>query len=311
MTPNPPPTADPARPTGTRPHARSGPTAPGGLSVAEAAARLDALRERIRDAERGPERDADVGPAAADAGGRLEEWASEAFAGEQPPAGVLWSRVVAAEAARRSAPGGGSGRSLIAWVGDWCWLNPRSVDGTPENWLWLRTARQADRVWAIELCCRNPAVSVVVADGRGLAMAATRRLQLAARAGGVRVLLARTPEELRAPSAAPVRGLVDSRGTDLLEGDAGWPRRLPGARADAAVAEGRAPFAALSPAPTRAASPPRWNARLLRRKGLRPTDDPSESGWVVEKRHARMVLRSPGRLADRPPPAEAPQRLAG
>ncbi|BAM04227.1 hypothetical protein [Phycisphaera mikurensis] len=287
--------------------------AAGRLSVEEASARLAALREKIRDTEEDLDRGAgDAAGGSSARGGHLEEWASADFRGDQPPAGVLWSRVTAARAA------GSRERKLIVWVGDWCWLNPRAVDGTPDDWLWLKTARQADRVWAVELCCRNPAVSVVVADGRGLPMAATRRLQLAARAGGVRVLLARTPEELAMPSAAPVRGIVGGRVDE--EEDAGWPRRLHAGpdtdpTAACAVAEGRAgdPHAS----PRRVPSPPRWNARLLRRKGLRPTDDAAETpdlmlsgagggdGWVVEKRHATMVVRSPDRLADRPLPAEA------
>ena len=278
----------------------------GGLSVSEAAERLEALREKIRGVEEGSGEagapDVSGGPV-----GRLEEWASEAFGGEQPPAGVLWSRVLAAGAdapGSPGSPGGSAGRRLIVWVGAWCWLNPRSVDATPERWLWLRTSRQVDRVWAVELCCRNPAVSAVVADGRGLGLAATRRLQLAARAGGVRVLLARTPDELRAPSAAPVRGLVDSRDTG-----GNGPAHPPGS-------PGSPGTAATPPLPhargDAGASPPRWNARLLRRKGLRPTDDPppGEDAWVVEKRHARVVQRPPGGLADRPAPAKTPRRLA-
>ena len=282
------------------------------LTVEQAAARLAALREKIRDTEDDLARGSgDLDPAGRRSHaseGRIEEWASAAFDGDQPPAGVLWSRVAAAEAARGPA----RGRKLIVWVGDWCWIHPRAVDGTPEHWLWLKTARQADRVWAIERCCQNEAVSVVVADGRGLPMAATRRLQLAARAGGVRVLLARTPDELSMPSAAPVRGIVD-----------GWTdfsASRTAAQADplaaSAVAEGRAGY--LYATPRRAASPPRWTARLLRRKGMRPTDGSAESdapdlllsggiddGWVVEKRDAQLVVRSPDRLAGRSVPAQA------
>lgn len=309
-----------------------------GLSVQEAAARLEALRQNIRDAE--DDQDRGAGPAAASRGavGHVEEWASASFDGDQPPAGVLWSRVTAAAAARRP----GAGPRLIVWIGDWCWIHPRAVDQTPENWLWLKTRRQVDRVWAVELCCRNPAVSVVVADGRGLSMAATRRLQLAARAGGVRVLLARTPEELACPSAAPVRGLVEGEDADGAgqhdvahhvahragdEPEASWPRRLHARGfAASAVAETAERLSAAEPAPPRrTASPPRWNARLLRRKGMWPTDDLAEpvaenqrpgsepdlvltgegDGWVVEKRNARMVVRSFERLADRSAPPQA------
>ncbi len=299
----------------------------GKLTVEQAAARLAALRERIRDTEE------DLARGAGGPGGPGERDLQDAAvtppragwkSGPRPPStatspppacsGRGWPRPRPPGARVRA------GRKLIAWVGDWCWIHPRSVDGTPENWLWLKTARQADRVWAIERCCQNEAVSVVVADGRGLPMAATRRLQLAARAGGVRVLLARTPDELSMPSAAPVRGIVD-----------GWTdfgASRTGVQADplaaSAVAEGRAGYLYATPggaSPRRAASPPRWTARLLRRKGLRPTDGSAESaapdlllsgggddGWVVEKRDAQLVVRSPDRLAGRSVPAQAKRR---
>ena len=64
------------------------------------------------------------------------------------------------------------------------------------------------RVWAMDLALRSPAVSVVIADGSGLSMAATRRLQLAAEAGHGLALLARPANDLTELSAAATRWRV-------------------------------------------------------------------------------------------------------
>jgi len=61
------------------------------------------------------------------------------------------------------------------------------------------------RLWAIDTALRCPGITAVVADGSGLGMAATRRLQLAATSSGALVLLARPPGEEREVSAATTR----------------------------------------------------------------------------------------------------------
>ncbi|MFO0874641.1 MAG: hypothetical protein U0575_11820 [Phycisphaerales bacterium] len=68
------------------------------------------------------------------------------------------------------------------------------------------------RLWAIDLALRCTGVALVVADGRGLDMAATRRLQLAAEAGQTVGLLARAPDERATLSAAATRWLVRPAG---------------------------------------------------------------------------------------------------
>lgn len=77
------------------------------------------------------------------------------------------------------------------------------------------------RLWAIDLAVRCPALAAVVADGRGLDMAGSRRLQLAVErgaqeargargaGGGPLVLLARPPSERGAPSVAGTRWWVE------------------------------------------------------------------------------------------------------
>lgn len=63
------------------------------------------------------------------------------------------------------------------------------------------------RLWAIDHAARSAQV-LVIADGSGLDMASTRRLQLAAEAGGWMVHLARPPGELKVLSAASTRWRV-------------------------------------------------------------------------------------------------------
>ncbi|MGQ0626696.1 MAG: hypothetical protein ACT4PL_01190 [Phycisphaerales bacterium] len=68
-----------------------------------------------------------------------------------------------------------------------------------------------DRLYAIDLALRSPAVRIVIADGAGLDLAATRRLQLAARPAphGSLALLARPARERVTLSAATTRWAVE------------------------------------------------------------------------------------------------------
>ena len=66
----------------------------------------------------------------------------------------------------------------------------------------------SERLWAIDTALRCRGVTAVVADGTGLTMAATRRLQLSAASTGVLVLLARPPQEAGEISAATTRWTV-------------------------------------------------------------------------------------------------------
>ncbi len=99
------------------------------------------------------------------------------------------------------------------WVGKRCWPYPRSP--TVGAWKSM-TARSifidppdaGSRAWAIDLALRSTAVAVVVGDGSGLDMAGSRRLQLAAQAGGGLGLLARAPNEITSLSVAATRWVI-------------------------------------------------------------------------------------------------------
>jgi len=126
------------------------------------------------------------------------------------------------------------GRRWSLWIGRGCWPYPWALAGrdleqtagavsgaTSTGSLLSQTVLidppdTAGRLWAIDLAVRSGAVGAVVADGRGLDMAATRRLQLAVRgvqragAGRTLVLLARPMSEIKRLSAAATRWLVQS-----------------------------------------------------------------------------------------------------
>lgn len=105
---------------------------------------------------------------------------------------------------------------FLIWIGRRCWPYGRSLIRGPhgEDRTLLQHSVFVDapdigaRLWAIDLALRCPAVGVVVADGSGFDMAATRRLALAAAAGNGLALLLRPPWEQRELSAATTRWLV-------------------------------------------------------------------------------------------------------
>ena len=141
----------------------------------------------------------------------------------------------------------------------------------------------ASRLWSIDLAARCRAVAAVVADGSGLDMAATRRLQLAAEAGSALVLCARPPGEMKCLSAAATRWLVCcAPSTDKN---------------------------------------PRWIVQLLRCKGVQPEskvlrlpggDSLAGAGrrWDVEWKRAQGGVVVHAALVDRPDPA-LPEAGAG
>lgn len=146
------------------------------------------------------------------------------------------------------------------------------------------------RLWAIDLAVRCPALAAVVADGRGLDMAGSRRLQLAVErgaqeargargaGGGPLVLLARPPSE---------------RGVPSVSGTRWWVERAAGAA-------------------------PRWTLELLRWKAAR-TLGPlrtsfgalSEVGrrWTLEWNHASGAVSESAVVVDRS--GEAASRSSG
>ncbi len=199
-----------------------------------------------------------------------------------PPLGVVL------HLARRSLETPSARR--VVWIGRRCWPYPRALgedDPLLRRSIFIDPPDQGCRLWAIDLAVRCPAAAAVVADGSGLDLAATRRLQLAAEAGSALVLLARPPGERDRLSAAATRWLVCS-------------------------------------APS-ADKTPRWIVELLRSKGaqldsaLRLTGGMSggpgagfrEPGrrWALEWKRAQGSLVVSAALLDRSGPATRSKRL--
>lgn len=185
-----------------------------------------------------------------------------------PPLGVLLQ--LAGESLQDPSS---SGRSVV-FIGRRCWPYPHANAAIRGDLLrrsvFVDPPDAGSRLWAIDLAVRCPAAVVVVADGSGLELAATRRLQLAAERGGALVLVARPPEELDRLSAAATRWLVR------------WA--------------------------SSADKTPRWIVELLRLKAAQRKVDLCASGgdaffrprrWTVEWKHAQGGVVVPAALRDR------------
>ena len=174
---------------------------------------------------------------AAPAGGQVARFGTH----HPPPAGLLitW-------ASHQVATGRGR---LTVWVGRRVWPYPLVLEraGLLGGSLFVDAKDNNQRLWAAELALRSPAVACVVADGSGLGMPATRRLQLIARQSEALILLARPSHDERQLSAAGARwrvGVVSSPGDS-----------------------------------------PQWKVELLRCKGVRPvslgTNGHSHPAWTL------------------------------
>ena len=144
-------------------------------------------------------------------------------------------------------------------------------DGLLARSLWVTPPNADGRLWAVDLALRSPAVGVVLADGSGFSMAATRRVQLLAAEHGVGALLVRPPWERGELSAAQTRWQVCWHPARALGAD-GVPR-------------------------------PRWRVRLLRCKGVQTVK--TQSAWILEWDGDTGALHLPAELADPARPARA------
>ncbi len=175
-----------------------------------------------------------------------------------------------------------SSNRCVVWIGKHCWPYPHALMRRDDcqrqllrHSLFIDCPNQAGRLWAIESAARCPAVAAVIADGSGLIMAHTRRLQLAAEAGSALLLLARPPHELDRLSAAATRWLVSC-----------------------------------APSTRKA---PTWNVQLLRCKGLQlgsevlRHDDGSERRWTMEWNRAQGGVAIHAPLVGRSAPAAQPR----
>lgn len=159
----------------------------------------------------------------------------------------------------------------VVWIGKRCFphggvlVGPDGDRRRLERCIFVEADRPADRLWAIDLALRCAAVGVVVADGSGFDMAATRRIQLVAKSHDTPVLLARPPWEVPELSAAQTRWFVR------------WS-----ANRESVAEEGKLPN-------------PRWSVALLRCKGMPPQLRPD--CWALEWDRGEGVVRLSTALA--------------
>jgi hypothetical protein len=89
------------------------------------------------------------------------------------------------------------------WIGRSAWPASTVLErsGLLEDALLIDARTPAERAWAAELCVKCQAVAAVVADGRGLDLTMTRRLQLAVRDRDCRLIVLRPVGEAGSSAA--------------------------------------------------------------------------------------------------------------
>ncbi len=166
---------------------------------------------------------------------------------------------------------------LCVWIGRRCWPNPvamaRASPTLLQRSIFVEPVGRDEKVWAIDLALRSGGAAAVIADASRLSLTESRRLQLAAEAGGALGLLLRPSWEMGELSAARTR----------------W-RLSPAISAD---------------------SDQRWMVELLRCKGLRPSEGEARR-WSVRRSHATGDVSVAPDAAHRSPQTEivAPRRRA-
>ncbi len=194
----------------------------------------------------------------------------EVIAGHAGAATGFCAALLARLAAARAGPGRDDGRVL------WC-VRPRLLDAgalygpglarfglAPERVVVTECRRDADALWAMEEALRCRRLAAVLGEAGNVTLTASRRLQLAAGAGGVTAILLRPPSryprlahDTPPPSAALTRWRV------AAAPGLGGPRR-PGGTGDNATQRPDAPC---------------WQAELLRCRGGAP------GKWLMEWRN--------------------------
>jgi len=152
------------------------------------------------------------------------------------------------------------------WIGRRCFPYGSALIGADgdrrmlERSIFVATDKPVDRLWAVDLALRSPAVGVVIADGSGFDMAATRRIQLVAKAQRTLVLLVRPPWEVLELSAAQSRWMVR------------WVSNSNSVEKESRQIN------------------PRWSVELLRSKGGQPERRPRVWGWEWDRGEGAVRL---------------------
>ncbi len=208
------------------------------MSISELAAMMEAVQDR----DRGGSSTGNRGNAAksVETGwGEIARRASHEWFADAPPLAFMIDLI--GHAMEMAMHAQGTAQPVLAdalsggavfWMGRACWPYPQALaqasgnskpgaqqhQGNPgtvsgggllERSIFVDLpADRAVRVWAIDLVLRSRATLAVVADGRGIDMAQSRRLQLAAEAGHGLAMFWRKPEERAVLSVAHHRWRV-------------------------------------------------------------------------------------------------------
>src|SRR4051812_5427822 len=141
--------------------------------------------------------------------GATHEWFAPPIDGPETARGHWYPPLtILAHLATKAGAGSDSAAGLLVWVGRRCWPMPAALGGAAERSLFVDPDCDDARFWAIDQALRCPGVGAVIADASRLDMAGSRRLQLAAEAGGTVALLARPSHERGVISAAETRWMV-------------------------------------------------------------------------------------------------------
>ncbi len=174
-----------------------------GAALGRSAAAIRAAEAAFPHAADGGAGETGWGPVDAALGGGLRRGAIHEWFGDEG-AGLTVLLHVARQSARRSAEGGAEG-GWVAWVGRACWVYAPALGELLERSILVDARTPTERFFAMDACLRSRGLAAVVGDARGMRMSDSRRLQMAARAGGGLGLLARPMGERRELSASWTR----------------------------------------------------------------------------------------------------------
>jgi protein ImuA len=145
--------------------------------------------------------------------GHVHEWLGvghDESAGAGAALRSLWSPPVTILSHLVRCAAAGMGTPWSMWIGRRVWPLPHLFSDVPlvlDHALLVDPSDLGEGVWAADAALRCHGM-VVVSDGSRLDMAGSRRLQLAAEAGGSIGLIARPPAERKSLSAATTRWTV-------------------------------------------------------------------------------------------------------
>ncbi len=184
---------------------------------------------------------------------------------------------------------------FIVWIGRRCWPSAQFLArrGVLERSIFVAALETPERLWAMELCMRCPAVAAAICDGEKFTMPATRRLELAAAKGQCLAVLVRPGREAAIASAATTRWAVHRRVSDNLH--PAWTLGCCAAREGSLPRPDHGRWSGTVPR-VLSLFLPEWSIDCLRRRMPKGRRDESRAGetplLLTAHRHNRQVVVS-------------------